>query len=304
MAEDAKAARRLDGVTISILVFVGLALLLDVRVIARGNLEPVSAATMAEAKAAIAATRRSGDLVVHSPLLSMAELTPLGDMLASPALPVAALRKSRRVLLLDRAEQPMYGFGTPASVQAIGALELKIYEPSGDADTTVFDMHTDLAQAQMRVERGGQITSTCTQQRAEGGRSCPGEPDWLYIGRRELVIGGATTPCVWAHPTTNGAIVFELPAMTAPPAGRQLRLTVSAGLTDDAVRGTPGGSAVQTDVLQGDAKLAVVQVPNKVGWVEREVVIAANAPVTLRVTTPKDGRRHHCINARIEEAAE
>lgn len=263
---------------------------------------------MAAARAALEAERRSGDLIVHSPLLSMRALAGLGDVAASPALPVEALRASRRVLVLDVPEQPMHGFGDPTTVTVIAgsprSLVLASYAPTGGAQVTLFDLYTDIAGAQMQVERpAGTVSSHCTKPRAEGGRSCPGEPEWLYIGQRALVIEGKSAACVWAHPTTGGVIVFELPALPAPPEGKVLRLSFEAALADDAATGTPDGASVETEVMQGGASLGTFSVPNRVGWVRRQLTIAADAQVSLRVSTARDGRRHHCLNARIEEVA-
>ncbi len=292
--------------SIALLALAGAGALLDARVALRGNPPLVSAEAMGRARDAIEAERRPGDLVVHSPLLSVTELAPLGAMVASPALPSPELRASRRVLLLDVLDAPMGGFGRPsheAVIESAGrGLALRVYEPEGGAAVTHFDLVTDLGRARMRVERpAGTPRSSCTTPRAEGGFSCPGEPEWLYLARRELRIGGRNTPCAWAHPTTGGAIVIELPAAPTPPPGRRLELVVRGGLVDEAVTGTPDGAAVDTELRQSGRRLSVLTTPNALGWVERRQPIEGGRPVELSVTTVRDGRRHFCLDARIEE---
>lgn len=285
------------------LIAIATCLALDLRVAARGDPDPVPADVMARARELIAAELRPGDLVVHSPLLSITELAPLGDLRASPALPGPELRASRRILVLDVRDQPMHGFGEPDALQDISErLVLAIHEPQGGARVVLFDLHDDLSRARMRIERpAGHVTSSCTAPRAEGGFSCPGEAEWLYLARRGLDISGRNQTCVWAHPTTGGVIVIEIPAQPAPAAGRRLRLSVSAGMTDDAVRNTPDGAVVETAILQGGVEKDRVVAPNRIGWTSKELVIEPDRPVELRITTPRDGRRHHCVNARVEE---
>ena len=64
----------------------------------------------------------------------------------------------------------------------------------------------------------------------------------------------------------------------------------------------PGGAPVTTDILQGGLQKGKVTVPNRIGWYEAKVEIAPDAPIELRITTPRDGRRHHCINAKVVES--
>lgn len=280
---------------------------MDMRVAARGDFEPVPPETMQAAKAAIDAVAGPGDLVVHSPLFSVSELAFLGTLHASPALPTRELRTTRRIVVLDDADNPMHGFGRADLTRPIAGagrgLVLRVFEPASDVAATLYDIVADLPRTTMRVERpAGTIVSRCTTTRAEGGLSCPGQPDWLYLATRQLVVSGKSATCVWAHPTTGGLIGFGLPQFPAPPPDRKLVLRLSAGLADDAVRGTPDGATVRTEVFQDGDKKGEVLVLNKVGWFDKVFELTPDAMVDLRVTTVRDGRRHHCIKARIEEA--
>jgi|GEM_PF-2589789 len=274
---------------------------LDLQVGLRGDLAPVPQAEMAEGVSRMKAVRRPGDVLVHSPLFSVAELKAFGDLQARPDRPRPEVLAARRVLLLDRAQAPMFGPKNPAQTEAIGEhLVLKVFEPSGDVEVPVFDLLTDLGPNVLRIERPvGVLKSRCTKRRAEGGWSCPGEAEWLYAAPRTLRIGGKNEECVWAHPTTGGAVVFTLPAPEAPAAGQDLVLELSGGMADDAVTGTPGGATVTIQATQGSKKIGRLLVPNKVGWHRLELSLEPGAPVDLSITTPRDGRRHHCVNARI-----
>lgn len=287
------------------LLILALAVVLDLRIALRGDRPLVPATTMAEAKTLVLARKKPGDLVVHSPLFSVTELAALGSLPARPDLPPPEVRATRRILVIDLESYPLSGLGSPSETRALGdGVELRIYEPQGDQPVTLFDLHDDVERAEQRIERPrGNVTSRCTAPRAEGGRACPGEAEWLYLAPRQLVIDGGNTSCIWAHPTTGGDIVITIPSQPEPPPGRRLELLLQAGLTDDAVKQTPDGADVRTDVEQGGRVIGGVTVANRVGWFKASVPIAPGKPVELRVSTPRDGRRHHCVAARVVEVA-
>ncbi|MCK6546040.1 hypothetical protein L6R52_09235 [Myxococcota bacterium] len=284
-------------------IAVAVAALADLWVALRPDPAELPAEVMQAGLRAVREAQKPGDLVVHSPLFRMSELVHLGDLRASSHVPAPKLAASRRVVVLDRTDVRMYVPGSADRVIDVpgGALEVRIYEPSGAFDVATWSLRDALSPSSMRIERPiGNVEVRCTGARSEGGYSCPGAPEWLYAQARSLRIGGEDTPCVWAHPTTaDGAVVFEVPAQAAPPAGRRLVLAVSAGMTDDAVNQTPDGAAVTTAVVQGGREVGRVVAPNRVGWHKAEVSIDPGQVIELRVTAPRDGRRHHCLNAEV-----
>ena len=290
----------MKSLAIGLSVVVAVGAIADLLVAVRPARTPVSAQVMAKAAERIRALTEPGDLVVHSPLLTVTELAPLGALSARPDRPKPILQARRRSLVLDFASTPMFGLGTPTAEEAIGeGLVLRTFPPIGDGAGALWALSSDLEPTTMRVERGAQVR-TCTADRREGGFSCPGEPDWLYAAVRVLRVGGEDRACVWAHPTTGGAIVLTVPPAPAPAPGHRLELRVQAGLTDDSVRMTPDGATVTTEISQGRA-LGRVIVPNRVGWVTGEYPIEPGVAAQLKITTPRDGRRHHCIRAQVFE---
>ncbi|MBI2373897.1 MAG: hypothetical protein HYV07_07860 [Deltaproteobacteria bacterium] len=255
------------------------------------------------ARIALQATRKTGDVVIVSPLLAMSELARLGAQPMSPAVPAPEVFASRRVLVVDFASPRMSLPGEATRQEPLGErLVLRIFEPSGAGKLVVFDLYSDLEKARMSVAREGRVTP-CVQPRSEGGRGCAPEPEWLYLARRSLDVEGRAAECVWAHPTTGGQIRIELPLVPAPPPTRKLFLELDAALTDDAAT-TPDGAVVTTAVEEANRILGAVTVPNQRGWRRSRFALAGDLPVLLEVATPRDGRRHHCINARIVEEAE
>jgi hypothetical protein len=277
---------------------------LDTFVAARGNSDELSKEEMSRAREAIEKIEKPGDILVHSPLFRMTELQSLGDVPSTPTIPKPEMFRSRRIILIDRTAHPIYLSQVVKETIALGELQLRVYEPDGSIDLPLYSLYNGITPSTMRVERNNTITSRCTATRAEGGYSCPGEPEWLYVAQRTLKIDNQDATCVWAHPTSSGAIVFEIPAQTPPPAGRRLVLEVSGGFNDDAVKTTSDGAAVRTEILQNGANKGSILVPNRVGFVSTRVNIAPNAPVELKTTTPHDGRRHYCLNAELLELAE
>lgn len=288
----------------TILIVVSVLWLMDAYVALRPNSSKVPAAAMRSALKIIEENKKPGDIVVHSPLFSPSELAPLGKLDASPALPSARLRRSRRILVIDHNDAEMYGFGAPKHsyrIENSSDLLVKIYEPDASTTGPVFDLYTDIKRVKMSVEKPvGKLVSNCTAPRASGGRSCPGQPDWLYLDRRQLIISGQAQECVWAHPTNNGVIVLTIPPLEDYASTKSLKLTVRTGLTDDAVRTTSDGASVVTEIHQDNRVLAKVTAPNRIGLVEKTVGIKMGQAVQLRVTSAKDGRRHHCIMASVE----
>ena len=278
--------------------------LMDSYVALRSNTSLATSDDVQTALKIIKENKKPGDIVVHSPLLSPTELVHLGDLDAAPALPSSRVRNSRRVLVLDKAHTEMHGFGSPKKTFRISDqsdLVVKVYEPDAAHAGPVFDLYTDINQVQMSVEKpAGKVVSRCIAKRASGGRSCPGQPEWLYLDRRKLVIDGQSQECLWAHPTNNGVIVLTIPPLKEQTQLKTLNLKVQTGLTDDAVRTTSGGAEVLTEVQQGGRVLAKVTALNRIGIYEKTVSITSDKEVQLRITSPKDGRRHHCVMASVE----
>ncbi len=286
-------------------VVLGLAALAlaDLWVGLRPQLSPASPQAMNAGLAAIEVQMKPGTLVVHSPLFSGAELQALGKLRASPDLPKEHLRASRRILLLDRTDSSMGGFGSPSEIVALPEpLVLKIFEAQESRSGVLYSLLDSFDERSMKVERPpGKVVSQCNQPRNEGGFRCPGQPDWLYVHRRRLKISGQDQECIWAHPTMGGAVVHELPGQPAPASGGALWLELSGGLADDAVRNTSDGATVTTQVIQGGRTLKSLRVPNRLGFQRIRVQIAANQPVKLSTIAPRDGRRHYCLNAEIKD---
>lgn len=285
------------------LVLLVVAMGLDLRVALRGEPSPVPAEEMSELVDAVNAARKPGDVVVHSPLFRVSELAALGDMSAKPDRPPEDVQKARRVLVMDLRDQRMGGFiGRLENVVAVGSrLELRTYEPEGGVEPLLFDLFEQYRSAKMWIERPpGKKSSTCDRPRPEGGFSCPGEPDWLYLAPRSLRVAGASADCVWAHPTTGGLVVLELP-VEGVPEGRRLSLTLEGALDDSAVGGD--GVPVENAVWQGDRELGRVVVPNRSGWFRGTFELSPGQPVQVRISAAHDGRRHHCLRAKIQELA-
>jgi hypothetical protein len=294
---------RLASGTIAILSLIAVGIAFDLYVALRGDRADIPTETMTRAKEAVVALRKPGDWIVHSPIFSPKEIAALGDLSSRPDLPAPELRASRRIVVIDYAPYPMYGFGSPSEVKEIGDdVAIRVFEPGGSETVTLFDLYADIERAEQRIERPrGTVTSRCTAPRSEGGRSCPAEADWLYLAQRQLTVSGQNAPCVWAHPTTGGEIVISIPPASEPPPGRKLELQLSAALTDDAVSQTPDGASVRSEVEQNGKALGGVTVPNQKGWVRASITIEPKAAIEIRVTTARDGRRHHCVNARLLE---
>jgi hypothetical protein len=287
-----------------------LVALFDLRVALRSSEDPITPEMLAAAAQVVRGVTKPGDILVHSPLFSMTALKGLGDLAATPHVPAPKLRDSRRIVVIDRVDYPIFGLPDPKDrleVDGAPLIEVRVIEPSSekDAGDTLFVLYESITPSTMSVERpAGTVVSRCGAPRGEGGFACPGVEEWLYVAQRTLKIDGQDALCVWAHPTTGGVIVMHIPAQPAPPAGRRLMVEVSGAFNDDAVRTTADGATVRTELVQNRQPRGNISVPNRIGWVRSRIAIEPNQPIELRTTTPHDGRRHYCLNAEVIEVAE
>ena len=275
----------------------------DLWIAVRPGPSAVDRASLDAARGVVEPRRAPGELVVHSPLFGLPELRGLGDLDATPELPSRRSRAERGIWVIDRADVPMGGFGAPDEVIPIrGPVVVARHRPSDpDAGRLLFDL-LDLRDVEVSLERPGLPRVTCDRARPAGGRDCPGQPSWMYVAKARLRIDGRDEVCVWAHPPRRGALRLRVPgAVTSTTTGLPGRrvLTVRSALTDDAVRQTPDGATVATEITQAGRRIGRVVRSNRVGWVERRVVLEPGEPFTLEVSAPKDGRRHHCLRARV-----
>lgn len=292
------------GLAVALVIFAALA---DLWVSLRPAPDPIDPDTMARARTVVEEKRRPGALVVHSPLFGVRELKALNGIAARPDLPDLAVRARRTVLVIDRQDAPMGGFGAASELEEIGPLVLKVFLPSGEVGgrLSVFDLRDALRPQTASIERpAGRVVARCTRPRREGGFGCPGQPSWLYVAVRRLHLDGQDRECIWAHPTAGGLVVFNLPAPAEPSPGHRLELELQAAMTDDAVRLTPDGAAVRTRVLQGGRSIGQVVRDNRIGWVRRNLQVGPNQPIRLEVSAVRDGRRHHCLNVALFEVPE
>jgi hypothetical protein len=156
----------------------------------------------------------------------------------------------------------------------------------------------DVARASVHVQTAAGVRVGCPWDATRRRHVCTGLPGWMTVGEETLVIRGRRERCIWAHPTTDGAVIVDFGSLPTTPAGWRLSLALS-----DQAAANPAGAAV-TATLAVDEAQAAVTVQHDPGF--RDVVVARNvagatARVVVRVTTPDDGQRHTCF--RLEPAS-
>jgi hypothetical protein len=298
----------MKALTVGAATLVALASVWDLAVTLRGEPDEVSVGTIRKAADIVRASLRPGDLILHSPLFGMEALKGLGGLDATPAFPDEETSGSHRVWVIDRHPISPFVPRTPSEVDRLeGGVEVRRHEPVF-AQSRVYDLAESLTPETMTLEFGSRRVR-CKQPRSEGGFECPGQPEWLYVAKRSLAIeGGKFSVCVWAHPAHSQTVVLTLPALPVAEPDHSLWLRVSGAMTQEAVRGTPDGGPVHTDIDQGSIdqparRLGRLTVPNQVGWFVKDIPVQAGLPVHLRVSAPRDGRRHHCLRAEVRSQA-
>lgn len=159
-----------------------------------------------------------------------------------------------------------------------------------------------LSRAEVFIAKPEGEARPCAQWRAPSWH-CGPKP-WNRVGPETITIQGQPETCMWLHPSDEGELVIHWPALAAPAT-----LEGRIGLSDQAAQ-TPGGAAIQFTVeVNGELALKRTH-PNKGGWSAIRAPVPAidgepQASLTLRVSAPRTGRRHFCMDARVtpQEAA-
>lgn len=266
--------------------------LLDGWIGIRPALSPVHSEDIARAEAWLQDHATPSDRLVHSPLFAPESLRAFGDRAIGPSVPSTG----RRWLVVDDVRAPMLVPEVERErIEVSGPVIIRIFTPDAALGSDApFDLERDLGPGVARVEQGSRNFS-CDQPRLPAGFQCKGQKEWVYVAPVSLTIGGRERQCVWAHPVAGKALVFELPAVAAD------RIVLGAGLSDSATSASDGAT-VRVEARQGARSLGAVVVPNRKGWREQTLEIASNEAVELRITAPRDGMRHLCIDATLEEA--
>lgn len=171
----------------------------------------------------------------------------------------------------------------------------RVEDARGDGGADARDLALALSDAHVEVRPpGGAAPVVCAWNALQQRHSCPGLPEWMYVGVQELPVGGARTRCVWAHPIGGGVVSVRWPR---PLLLDELRLELA--LTDGAADNARA-SAVDAELLVDDSSLAhLTKSPGRRGFSSVLVPVGpaarSAAALELRITTANDGQRHTCF---------
>lgn len=146
----------------------------------------------------------------------------------------------------------------------------------------VFQLSADLAEVTGSTEEG-----PC---RFDGeGLRCPGGP-WMRLQTGEHEVERKGRRCVFLHPPREGALRLVLPAMP----GR--RVVVGVGFASSVAALDPEGAPVELALLvDGRARGSIELRPGDERWHRVELDLpAGEGPLELRLSSPRDARRHLC----------
>ena len=162
------------------------------------------------------------------------------------------------------------------------------------ADATQLD--SLLARARVSIRRGASVTR-CVYEPKQRRHTCPGAPEWMYVGPHSMSSGGQLKTCLWAHPPADGATLD----ITFPQVKLKGALELSHALSDGAVRN--GGSPVDVRVSVGGVEVGRSRRSNAVTFARRAFPTQAGkvADISFQVSARHDGARHHCLSARLLE---
>lgn len=122
---------------------------------------------------------------------------------------------------------------------------------------------------------------------------CGPEP-WLYVGATELSVRGRPWRCIWAHPTSEGALEIAFDGL---PAGGSLRGRYAYA---DAAADRATGEGVTLEVVVDGESVTRVVAPIERGHGTWRANLPGDATVaTLRVTSTELAQRHFCVDAAV-----
>ena len=172
--------------------------------------------------------------------------------------------------------------------------KLRVYRIPRASTAPVYDFTSRLGDARVELQWSGRPAETCTATGARHDCTQQGKLPWRYVGEHEVLAGGRSQRCTWAHPTTGAALRIHYPAATL---GQRLRF--GHGLSDGVAGRT--GAPVTVEVLVGTERVGTFTRTAAPGWSREELSTSAYAgrtePVSFVVSTPDDGSRHFCFAA-------
>lgn len=183
-----------------------------------------------------------------------------------------------------------------ASVQVDRLRVFRLVSTAGK-DDDARDLTMSLSEARVEVRTRGGESVLCPWDAIAQRHSCPGLPEWMYVGMQELSIDGKRERCVWAHPTTSGSVsIFWERA----PLRREVLLDVA--LTDTAADNRDGAPVNVELRLDGSSVGAVTTVPGRRGFRSSPFPVPnVNGSLELVVTAEDDGQRHACFRLRTQD---
>ncbi len=153
-----------------------------------------------------------------------------------------------------------------------------------------FVFHERLSEAEVFTQKG-KDTKICKQRRKEPDRfDCDNRRQWHHVGRKDVEIGDAVRPVIWAHPVAKTDIHIKFQGVRATHG-----IVLTHGLSLYAAA-DPRGKEVFIDVFVDGRKIGRAVQKNIKGWHRMEIPfrkVSGNIhDVDLVVSAEKDGRRH------------
>ena len=168
----------------------------------------------------------------------------------------------------------------------------------GEVDVLTLDvsnitptLDADIARAKVEVVRKDKSVVKCRFNTAKQKHICPGLPEWMHVGTRELESGGKTKVCLWAHPISEGIVRVRFAPTTL---GESLKLT--HGLKTRVAR---NGSPVDAEIFVDEQSIGKATCAARPGFQSKTMRLKKSEKerrVKVEIKTKNDGARHYCFS--------
>ena len=179
-------------------------------------------------------------------------------------------------------------------VQLVDEIEIHSLKSTLTESALNFVSTLPLAKVEVLKENGAAIQ--CKWQNTKRRFTCPGMPNWVYVGPHRMKSGKTQKDCIWSHPAKNATLKIAFPN---PPPNSQIRF--EHALSTNAIR-SDNRSPVIATLFADETKMKRLSRGNQSGFASTTFDLPKKPiqNLTLEITAQKDGARHYCFNLKAE----
>ena len=251
----------------------------------------------------IATRVKPGDLVlVHPPwrhdVIQQLQKSHQDKAAYTLVLPAGAITSGQVFVLKDKNAPPLskriLEMTTLKAIETVDDIE--IHSLKSTLTESGLNFLSMLPMAKVEVIKKNGVTTACRWQNTKRRFTCPGMPNWVYVGPHKMKSGKTQKSCIWSHPAKNATLKIAFPN---PPPNSQIYF--EHALSTNAVR-SDNKSPVVAAIFADEAKIKKMSRGNQTGFAATTINLPSRPTqnLTLEITAKNDGARHYCFNLKAK----